>query len=309
MGLRDWTKAFRRPKPAAHSVQGYHVFTKEFDVVVSADRLNTVKEAFSPARQAEYDHACRAAWEGTLAWRTVADIAALDAAGRIMQAKARTELESTAITILVDHSGSMRGQNILLAMVAVQVVADLLARLGVKLEILGFTTMSWHGGLSRKLWKNSGKPESPGRLCDLLHIVYKSFADSTHFSHRSLLNMLRPDLLRENVDGEAIEWASARLMERPEFGKIMIMLSDGAPVDDSTLSVNDTNFLFDHFKQVVAETSRKLCFAQVSIGHGTSTLFERQRSILTPVDLGVSLVSLIEETILATLQPGLATVP
>ena len=110
--------------------------------------------------------------------------------------------------------------------------------------------------------------------------------------------MLRSDLLRENVDGEAIEWAGGRLMERPESNRIMIMLSDGAPVDDSTLAVNDANFLFDHFKQVVAEISRKVCFAQLSIGQGTSALFERQRSILTPVDLGNSLVSLIEETVL-----------
>ncbi|MFI0847367.1 cobalamin biosynthesis protein CobT [Mesorhizobium sp. IMUNJ 23232] len=298
MGLRDWTKAFRRPTPEVPRPEGYYAYTKQFDVAVTADRLDEVKGPLSPARKAEYDEACKVAWDGTLAWRTSIDIMALEASGRIQQAKTRAELENTVVTILIDHSGSMRGQKVLLSIVAVQVVTDLLARLGIKLEILGFTTMSWHGGLSRKLWKNSGKPEKPGRLCDLLHIIYESFDDPPHTAHRLLLNMLRSDLLRENVDGEAIEWACGRLMERTESDRIMIMLSDGAPVDDSTLAVNDANFLFDHLKQVVEETSRKVRFAQLSIGQGTSALFERQRSILTPVDLGSSLVSLIEETIL-----------
>jgi cobaltochelatase CobT len=298
LGLRDWTKAFATRKPESPRPEGYYAYTKQFDVVVAADQLNEVKEPLNPARKAEYDEACKVVWDGTLAWRTGADIMALEASGRILQAKTSGELEDTAVTILIDHSGSMRGQKVLLSIVAVQVVTDLLARLGIKLEILGFTTMSWHGGLSRKLWKNSGRPEKPGRLCDLLHIIYASFDDPPHTAHRLLLNMLRSDLLRENIDGEAIEWACGRLVKRPESNRIMIMLSDGAPVDDSTLSVNDANFLFDHLKQVVAETSRKVRFAQLSIGQGTSAIFERQRSILTPVDLGSALVSLIEETIL-----------
>ena len=191
MGLSDWTKAFARRKPEIPRPEGYYAYTKQFDVVVTADRLNEVKEPLGAARKAEYDEACRVAWDGTLAWRTGADIMALEASGRIQQVKTRGELEDTVVTILIDHSGSMRGQKVLLSIVAVQVVTDLLVRLGVKLEILGFTTMSWHGGLSRKLWKNSGRPEKPSRLCDLLHIIYKSFDDPHHTAHRLLLNPFR----------------------------------------------------------------------------------------------------------------------
>lgn len=147
MALRDWTKAFRRPKPEVPRPEGYYAYTKQFDVVVTADRLDEVKGPLSPARKAEYDEACKTAWDGTLAWRTRADIVALEASGRILLSKTRSELEDTVVTILIDHSGSMRGQKVLLSIVAVQVVTDFLARLGVKLEILGFTTMSWHGGL------------------------------------------------------------------------------------------------------------------------------------------------------------------
>jgi cobaltochelatase CobT len=304
LALRDWTKAFARRKPDEPDRHGYYVYTTQFDVVVTADQLDDAKGPLSAQVKAEYEQVRRLVWENTLAWRTVADIAALDSAARIQHAMSKDQLKDTAITLLVDHSGSMRGQNALLTVVAVDVVTDMLVRLGVQIEILGFTTMSWHGGLSRKLWKSSGRPKNPGRLCDLLHIIYKSFDDLPGPSRRALLNMFRPDLLKENVDGEAIEWASGRLLERPETNKIMIMLSDGAPCDDSTLSVNDANFLFDHFKQVVAETSRKVRFAQLSIGQGTSEIFERQRTIVTPTDLGVSLTSLIEEVLVDSSQQG-----
>ena len=160
---------------------------------------------------------------------------------------------NTAVTVLVDHSNSLKAHgNMKTAVCAIYTILFLLEKLRIRHEILGFTTQSWHGGESRKLWIKNNRPEKPGRLCDLLHIIYKSY-DSDGKAHFKLIlrNLLRPDLLKENVDGEALEWAAARLTSRDEQTKILIQVSDGAPVDDSTILANSEEYLREHLRSVI----------------------------------------------------------
>jgi len=160
---------------------------------------------------------------------------------------------NTAATVLVDHSGSLKEHRIAeIAVCAVYTLLFLLDKIGIRHEVSGFTTRSWRGGNSRELWIKNDRPEKPGRLCDLLHIIYKSH-DSDEKDHFKLIlsNFLRPDLLKENVDGEAIEWAASRLAGRAEQNKILFHVSDGAPVDDSTLHDNYGDYLIDHLKSVI----------------------------------------------------------
>jgi cobaltochelatase CobT len=301
--MGTWLRAIASRKSEKKDHTGYRVYTAEFDAVVRPDQLDDVIGPLTKTQKSELAVAWEAYENGTAAWRTAAEISALEAAERVRSAVAKTDLRDTAVTILVDHSGSMRGQKILLAAVAVDVVQYLLASLDVRTEILGFTTRSWKGGRSRKIWRLSGKPHMPGRLCDLLHIIYSPFGNAAAGrSHRVFATMLRPDLLKENVDGEAIQWAVGRLTARPETRKILIMISDGAPVDDSTLSANGPDYLYSHYKAVIAETTKKVCLAMLIIGEELPVLFERQRSILTPSDLGTQLIYLAEETITAERQ-------
>ena len=161
-----------------------------------------------------------------------------------------TAFRDTVVTLLIDNSGSMRGRPITVAATCADILARTLERCGVKVEILGFTTRAWKGGQSREAWLQAGKPASPGRLNDLRHIIYKSADAPWRRSRKNLGLMMREGLLKENIDGEALEWAHARLLARPEQRRILMMISDGAPVDDSTLSVNAGNFLEMHLRRV-----------------------------------------------------------
>lgn len=165
----------------------------------------------------------------------------------------RSIAKNIAVTVLVDHSNSLNAHGITeTAVCAVYTLLCLLDKLGIRHEVLGFTTQSWHGGKSRKLWLKNNRPENPGRLCDLLHIIYKSHDDDEKAHSQLILrNLLRADLLRENIDGEAIEWAASRLAGRVEQNKILLHVSDGAPVDDATLLANSDDYLIDHFQSVI----------------------------------------------------------
>src|SRR5690606_31499712 len=159
-----------------------------------------------------------------------------------------TQFRDTVVTLLLDNSGSMRGRPITVAATCADILARTLERVGVSVEILGFTTRAWKGGQSRELWLKNGKPAAPGRLNDLRHIIYKSADMPWRRARRNLGLMMREGLLKENIDGEALLWAHRRLIARPEQRKILMMISDGAPVDDSTLSVNPGNYLERHLR-------------------------------------------------------------
>ncbi|WP_126979106.1 cobaltochelatase subunit CobT [Frigidibacter oleivorans] len=192
-----------------------------------------------------------------------------------------TEFRDTVVTLLIDNSGSMRGRPISIAAICADVLARTLERCQVKVEILGFTTRAWKGGQSRETWVQQGRPQQPGRLNDLRHIVYKA-ADAPWRRVRSNLGlMMKEGLLKENIDGEALEWAHRRMVGRPEARKILMVISDGAPVDDSTLSVNAANFLEKHLRDVIAmvEKRRAVELIAIGIGHDVTRYYQRAVTI------------------------------
>ncbi|WP_308915199.1 cobaltochelatase subunit CobT [Jannaschia sp. LMIT008] len=192
-----------------------------------------------------------------------------------------TEFRDTVVTLLLDNSGSMRGRPISIAAICADVLARTLERCGVKVEILGFTTRAWKGGQAREAWLKAGRPAAPGRLNDLRHIIYKS-ADAPWRRVRPNLGlMMKEGLLKENIDGEALEWAHRRMVNRPEARKILMVISDGAPVDDSTLSVNPANYLEKHLRDVIAMVERRKAveLLAIGIGHDVTRYYDRAVTI------------------------------
>ena len=198
-----------------------------------------------------------------------------------------TEFRDTVVTLLLDNSGSMRGRPITVAATCADILARTLERCGVKVEILGFTTRAWKGGQAREAWAKAGKPSNPGRLNDLRHIIYKSADAPWRRSRRNLGLMMREGLLKENIDGEALEWAHERLLARPEQRRILMMISDGAPVDDSTLSVNPGNYLERHSRHVIEEieTRSSVELLAIGIGHDVTRYYARAVTIVDAEEL------------------------
>jgi cobaltochelatase CobT len=198
------------------------------------------------------------------------------------------DFRDTVVTLLLDNSGSMRGRPITVAATCADILARTLERCGVKVEILGFTTRAWKGGQSREAWLSQGKPANPGRLNDLRHIIYKSADAPWRRSRKNLGLMMREGLLKENIDGEALDWAHKRLLGRPESRKILMMISDGAPVDDSTLSVNPGIYLERHLRWVIEEieTRSPVELVAVGIGHDVTRYYQRAVTIVDAEELG-----------------------
>ncbi|MEM8698413.1 MAG: cobaltochelatase subunit CobT [Pseudomonadota bacterium] len=192
-----------------------------------------------------------------------------------------TEFRDTVVSLLIDNSGSMRGRPISIAAISADVLARTLERCQVKVEILGFTTKAWKGGEAREAWLNQGRPANPGRLNDLRHIVYKNADSPWRRARRNLGLMMREGLLKENIDGEALEWSYRRLMTRPEQRRILMVISDGAPVDDSTLTVNPSNYLEHHLREVIAmiEKRRAVELLAIGIGHDVTRYYQRAVTI------------------------------
>ncbi len=228
-----------------------------------------------------------------------------------------TNFRDTVVTLVLDNSGSMRGRPITVAASCADILARTLERCGVKVEILGFTTRAWKGGQSREAWLQGGKPANPGRLNDLRHIIYKSADAPWRRARRNLGLMMREGLLKENIDGEALDWAHQRLLGRPEQRRILMMISDGAPVDDSTLSVNPGNYLERHLRRVIEEieTRSPVELIAIGIGHDVTRYYRRAVTIVDAEELGGAmtekLAELFDETPAAapTRQPRRAAAP
>ncbi|MGF1476073.1 MAG: cobaltochelatase subunit CobT [Geminicoccaceae bacterium] len=208
-----------------------------------------------------------------------------------------TEFRDTVVTLLIDNSGSMRGRPIAVAAACGDILARTLERCGVKVEILGFTTRAWKGGQSREAWLRAGKPGNPGRLNDLRHIVYKNADAPWRRARRSLGLMLREGILKENIDGEAILWAHQRIANRPEQRKILMVISDGAPVDDSTLSANPGNYLEKHLRDVIdhVENRSPVELVAIGIGHDVTRYYQRAVTISDPEQLGGAMLGKLTE--------------
>ena len=219
--------------------------------------------------------------EGTLDAGRLARVVANPTTPLSFKVEKDTEFRDTCVTLLLDNSGSMRGRPISIAAICADVLARTLERCNVKVEILGFTTRAWKGGQAREAWLNDGRPQQPGRLNDLRHIIYKSGDTPWRRARPNLGLMMKEGLLKENIDGEALEWAHRRMVARPEARKILMVISDGAPVDDSTLSVNPANFLEKHLRDVIemVEKRRAVELLAIGIGHDVTRYYDRAVTI------------------------------
>jgi cobaltochelatase CobT len=273
MSIFRWFTRFSHKKAGKteSATTGYRAYCTDYDLVVPANRLGDILGPVSAENQISLNKA----WDELLF-----GFAPLQAkwlsnsikASRVLRASlSKQTREDMVMSLLIDHSGSMRGRSINFTAAAVDFVQDFLRHLGCKVEVLGYTTSSWKGGRSRHRWLRNGKPPNPGRLCDLLHIVYRSASDTRKSSlGEPYKNMLLPRLLKENVDGEAIEWAVSRLKARPEKHKFLLVISDGAPVDDSTLSANHNAYLWEHLKETIASVRAEDAVELMAIGIGFS---------------------------------------
>jgi cobaltochelatase CobT len=208
-----------------------------------------------------------------------------------------TNFRDTVVTLLLDNSGSMRGRPITVAATCADILARTLERCGVKVEILGFTTRAWKGGQSRETWISEGKKPSPGRLNDVRHIIYKAADAPWRRARRNLGLMMREGLLKENIDGEALDWAHRRLLARAEQRRILMMISDGAPVDDSTLSVNPGNYLERHLRQIIHDIESKspVELIAIGIGHDVTRYYRRAVTIVDAEELGGAMTEKLAE--------------
>ncbi|ADZ68776.1 cobaltochelatase subunit CobT [Polymorphum gilvum] len=215
-----------------------------------------------------------------------------------------TTFRDTVVTLLLDNSGSMRGRPITVAATCADILARTLERCGVKVEILGFTTKAWKGGQSREAWLAAGKPAQPGRLNDLRHIIYKAADAPWRRSRRNLGLMMREGLLKENIDGEALAWAHSRLLARPENRRILMMISDGAPVDDCTLSVNPGNYLERHLRFVIEEieTRSPVELIAIGIGHDVTRYYRRAVTIVDAEELAGAMTDQLADLFDDTVQ-------
>jgi cobaltochelatase CobT len=294
------------PPPAPHSDAdpNYAVYTTDFDEEIKAEdlaepaelerlrayldqQLEPLKGAVSRLAnklQRRLQAQQNRSWlfdleEGTLDAGRLARVVANPTTPLSFKQERDTEFRDTCVTLLLDNSGSMRGRPISIAAICADVLARTLERCSVKVEILGFTTRAWKGGQSRERWLAQGRPQGPGRLNDLRHIIYKG-ADAPWRRVRPNLGlMMKEGLLKENIDGEALEWAHRRAMHRPEARKILMVISDGAPVDDSTLSVNQANYLEKHLRDVIAMVERRRAVELIAIGIGHDVTRYYQRAV------------------------------
>ncbi|HRQ61713.1 MAG TPA: cobaltochelatase subunit CobT, partial [Alphaproteobacteria bacterium] len=295
----------------------YHIYTQEFDEEVSAAEL---ADTFEMARLREMldqqltSHQAiitklanrlqrklmaqqMRSWqfdleEGILDPSRLTRIITDPAATLSYKAEKETAFRDTVVTLLIDNSGSMRGRPIAIAAMATDIVARTLERCGVKVEILGFTTRAWKGGKSRDLWMQNGRPAMPGRLNDIRHIIYKAADDPWRRTRKNTGLMLKEGILKENIDGEALVWAHNRLAQRREARKILLVISDGAPVDDSTLSANPANLLELDLRNVIEwiETRSGIELAAIGIGHDVTRYYRKAITIADADGLAKALV-------------------
>ena len=298
--LRGLGKHFRSlfvPAPRGDtSTPGYHAYVTLHDWIVPSSKLSSAIGRLSDKNKSALDSAWAELQSGLAGWKTKNLILAADTAAEIRDRVPESDLRDTAICILFDQSGSMRGQKMLYAAASADIVQELLSTLGIKVELLGFTTCSWRGGQSRRIWNDDGRPPNPGRLNDLLHVIYRDATDNRQSSMGAALQpMLRPDLPKENIDGEAIEWASGRLRERPEARKILLVVSDGAPVDDATLLANGTHYLHDHLLQVIGEleAAGDIELLAIGLGFAAERYYRVSAHCKIPYDLAGAMLALL----------------
>jgi cobaltochelatase CobT len=313
----------RRAAASGDESTGYRAYTRANDEEIDADVLCDPEELSRLRQQLDHQlqhlHAVvaklanrlqrRLLAQQTRAWEFDLEEGMLDSArlSRIIvdpllaltyKRERDTDFRDTVVTLLIDNSGSMRGRPITVAAMCGDILARTLERCSVKVEVLGFTTRAWKGGQSREQWVSAGKqPPNPGRLNDLRHIIYKAADTPWRRARKNLGLMLREGLLKENIDGEALQWAYRRLVNRPEHRRILMVISDGAPVDDSTLSVNSGNYLERHLRDVIREieSREQVELIAIGIGHDVTRYYRRAVTIVDAEELGGTMMRKLTE--------------
>ena len=304
------------------SDKDYKVFTKEFDEISKAENLESLEEITKLRKnldqqlitfqdlitklanklQRQLLASQKRAWEfdleeGLLDTSKLTRVIMDPYSSLSFKKEKDYEFKDTVVTLLIDNSGSMRGRPITIAAICADILSRTLERCAVKVEILGFTTKNWKGGQSREDWNKRNKPKNPGRLNDLRHIIYKSADTQWRISKNNLGLMLKEGLLKENIDGEAINWAFSRLQKRKEERKILMVISDGAPVDDSTLSVNFGDYLEKHLKKTVKfiENKSSIEILAIGIGHDVSRYYSKAIKITDVQELGDVMINQLSD--------------
>ena len=308
----------------------YHAYTLEYDEIINADTLCDEEELIRLRRNLDQQLAGLQGLIARLAnrlqrrllakqlreWTFDLEEGLLDAARLervvttpmyplVYKQEKETDFRDTVVSLLLDNSGSMRGRPIMVAAMSADILAGTLERCGVKVEILGFTTRAWKGGHARERWIAEGKAANPGRLNDLRHIIYKSADMPLHRARKSLGLMLREGLLKENIDGEALMWAHDRLLARTEQRRILMVISDGAPVDDSTLSVNRSNYLERHLREVIThiEQNSAVELLAIGIGHDVTRYYSRAVTLVDAEQLGGTIMEELADLFDADTNP------
>jgi cobaltochelatase CobT len=314
--------AERKPGEAGSNQPAYKIFTTAFDEVVEADELcdaeeltrlrayldqqltslSSVVSRLANRLQRRLLAKQNRAWtfdleEGILDVARLTRVIVDPTSPLSFKWEEDTEFRDTVVSILIDNSGSMRGRPIMVAAVCADILARTLERCGVKVEILGFTTRAWKGGNAREEWIKAGRPPAPGRLNDIRHIVYKSADAPMRRARKNLGLMMREGLLKENIDGEALIWAHSRLLARSEQRRILMVISDGAPVDDSSLSVNSGHYLERHLRQVIGliEQASPVELIAIGIGHDVTRYYRRAVTIVDVEQLGGAITDQLAE--------------
>ncbi len=312
----------RREVPQTDDASRYHPFTTNFDEITEAEELCDPEELGRLRQQLDQQLSHlqgvvsklanrlqrrllaqqQRAWEfdleeGQLDAARLARIVANPMLSLSYKREREADFRDTVVSLLIDNSGSMRGRPITVAAMCSDILARTLERCAVKTEILGFTTRAWKGGQSRERWVQEGKPRNPGRLNDLRHVVYKAADAPWRRARKNLGLMLREGLLKENIDGEALEWAYKRLRVRPEHRRILMVISDGAPVDDSTLSVNPGNYLERHLRKVIGDIEGRgdVELIAIGIGHDVTRYYRRAVTIVDAEELGGTMMKKLAE--------------
>ena len=312
----------RKEVPASDDASVYRAYTKRFDEEVGADDLCDPEELARLRQQLDQQLSHlqgvvsklanrlqrrlmaqqQRAWEfdleeGMLDVARLARVISNPTYSLSYKREREADFRDTVVTLLIDNSGSMRGRPITVAAMCCDILARTLERCAVKTEILGFTTRAWKGGQSRERWVQDGKPRNPGRLNDLRHVVYKAADEPWRRARKNLGLMLREGLLKENIDGEALDWAYRRMLSRAEHRRILMVISDGAPVDDSTLSVNPGNYLERHLRKVIADIEGRdiVELVAIGIGHDVTRYYRRAVTIVDAEELGGTMMQKLAE--------------
>lgn len=290
-----WQWYLRRPVKDPPEGTPYRVYTTEYDIEIRAVEIAERLSAISKDHLKYWRPTDNTEWSQMIA---AANARANEIADANLLLNVPNNLSDTVILLLVDHSGSMRGDTISAVASTVKAIADSLLSHRAKVEILGFTTAGWRGGFARDKWIAENRPKYPGRLCALMHIVYEA-ADDERLEDAAFCTMLNPGILYENVDGEALEWAERRLLERPEKQKILVVFSDGAPVDDSTLTENGPSILYRHITEVIdrLETTKAITLGAVGVNYRVDQYYANSASAENLAELPEASADLIKKLI------------